>query len=209
MFVRNEGLKGFFKYYPITSVIVVINSLVMFSVLLFFDGWSNPQVVFNLGGISHSHITQGEYWRLLTYSFLHLGLYHFLFNNLFLIIFAPGIERLLGKTRYLVLFFVTVFVTSLFIIFLTSTPGVGSSGFFFGILAIYNVFIVTNRFEIGKINRKLIIYFTMLSFIGTIFFSLFTQQLVTTMGHIGGFIGGVFCGLIFSNIKLYREENTN
>ena len=48
-------------------------------------------------------VNAGEYWRFLTPVFLHFGLFHVVFNSLWLWEFGRRVEVLTGRTSYLVL----------------------------------------------------------------------------------------------------------
>ena len=49
-------------------------------------------------------VTQGEWWRLITASFLHAGILHLLFNMYALYLFGPSLEALFGHGRFAVLY---------------------------------------------------------------------------------------------------------
>jgi membrane associated rhomboid family serine protease len=52
-------------------------------------------------------VLQGQVWRLLTYSFLHAGLWHILFNMLFLWWFGHEMEDLYGSREFLIFYLVS------------------------------------------------------------------------------------------------------
>lgn len=81
-------------------------------------------------------------WQLVTYMFLHAGLWHLVLNMLMLWFFAPAIETAWGRKQFLFYYFFTgigaglcSFATS----FHSSIPVVGASGAIFGILVAYAV----------------------------------------------------------------------
>jgi rhomboid protease GluP len=49
-------------------------------------------------------IGQGQYWRLISSCFLHIGALHIMFNAWALFVFGPDLEKQLGHGRYLFLF---------------------------------------------------------------------------------------------------------
>ena len=51
-------------------------------------------------------IAAGEYWRLMTATFLHIGLLHLLLNAWALYLFGPLIERHFGAVRFVVIYLV-------------------------------------------------------------------------------------------------------
>ena len=51
------------------------------------------------GNLQHT-LASGQYWRLLTPIFLHFGLFHILFNSLWLWEFGRRLERFFGSVRF-------------------------------------------------------------------------------------------------------------
>ncbi len=73
----------------------------------YFKGESNPvsnQVLTRIGAVSGSHLLLGEWWRLLSSCFVHIGLLHLLGNMLMLGILGPVSEGLWGRGRFAVLY---------------------------------------------------------------------------------------------------------
>lgn len=58
-------------------------------------------------------LTTGQWWRLLTPAFLHFGLFHVLFNSLWMWDLGRRVELALGKYNYLLLFATTAIVANL------------------------------------------------------------------------------------------------
>ena len=80
--------------------------------------------------------TGGQWWRLLTATFLHAGIGHLLGNMLFFFFIGRFMERLLGHTPFLVLYLGSALTGSL--ASLLWSPGrltVGASGAVFGLFA--------------------------------------------------------------------------
>src|SRR5207249_3684590 len=57
--------------------------------------------------------TGGQWWRLLTSSFLHVGVVHLLANLVGLATFGPLVERLYGSAAFLALYIVGALTASL------------------------------------------------------------------------------------------------
>jgi len=58
-------------------------------------------------------LSQGQFWRLLTPEFLHLSVMHILFNAVMFWFLGSQIEYFEGKTRLLIMFFVTAMAGNL------------------------------------------------------------------------------------------------
>lgn len=75
-----------------------------------------------------------EPWTLITATLSHGGLFHLAVNGFVLFFFGPLLERLIGRTRFLVLFFVSGAVASVLQVYLSwfiygqDPGGLGASG---------------------------------------------------------------------------------
>ena len=56
------------------------------------------------GGDAALLVSQGQWWRLVSAIFVHIGVIHLLFNSYALIFIGPLIEELLGRERFLVIY---------------------------------------------------------------------------------------------------------
>lgn len=81
-----------------------------------------------------------SFTRWVTYIFVHSGLFHFMGNMLFLIIFGAALEMMIGGLGLLVVFLLSgVFAAGVFAVMtgVTSSPLVGASGAVSGVMALY------------------------------------------------------------------------
>ncbi|KMJ57418.1 hypothetical protein AB685_15430 [Bacillus sp. LL01] len=199
MILRKEGFRDYLTKYPLTVLIIVLNIVVMVYVLVSLEAWSNHRVVYDVGGMSIYHLGEGELWRLGTYAFFHDGIYHFLFNMFAIAIFSPPVEVILGKGRFLILFIFSILFTPFPILLATTDSGVGASGFIFALLGFYLYIIFFRKIFIVDLDKKLIVQFTIYCWLFTFIFSIVTWQVVSIMGHLGGWIVGMICGYLLSN----------
>ncbi|MET0517880.1 MAG: rhomboid family intramembrane serine protease, partial [Burkholderiaceae bacterium] len=80
-------------------------------------------------------VAEGEWWRLITATFLHYGPLHLGLNMLALWWFGAAIEQVLGRGRYLLLYVVSGLAGAAgALIFSPTSPTVGASGALFGLL---------------------------------------------------------------------------
>jgi len=80
-------------------------------------------------------------WTIVTYMFLHGGLFHIAFNMLVLFFFGPRVEERLGSRRFLWLYFISGVSGAL--LSLVMTPGasiVGASAAIFGVMLAFAYF---------------------------------------------------------------------
>ena len=128
-------------------------------------------------------VNSGEYWRLFSVALVHGGLTHLFFNMFSLLVLGNPVEAALGKTRFLVILFVSLLTGSLASIYLNSYPhiSVGASGAVFGLFGA--LIIVGNR--IGADVRSIYVI------IGINFFIGFVLGGIDWRAHLGGLVGGV------------------
>ena len=80
-------------------------------------------------------------WQLVTYMFLHLGLFHILINMFVLYMFGGEVERAMGTKAFLRFYFLTGIVAGLTgFIFAYNASMVGASGAIFAVLVAFATF---------------------------------------------------------------------
>jgi membrane associated rhomboid family serine protease len=122
---------------------IVTKALIAVSVVVFFvqlaesgdrDGQAGE--LWREGALVGFYVADGEWWRLVTSAFLHASLIHLFFNMLMLWWFGSALETLLGRARYLGIFFVSTLGGAAGALLATAPNQltVGASGAVFGIL---------------------------------------------------------------------------
>ena len=98
-------------------------------------------------GMIPGAIALGEWWRLITSTFLHGGLLHVLFNMYVLYLLGPALERLLGHGRYLLMYLLAAFGGSVasYLFSPINVASVGASGAIFGLMGA--ILVVGRRFR--------------------------------------------------------------
>jgi membrane associated rhomboid family serine protease len=92
-----------------------------------------------LGALPDGGGLHGQYWRLLTFGFLHSGTLHFLLNSLLLLLAGPAVERRAGPLRFALVFLGASIASGAAILvkheaWPASGVSVGASGGMFGLL---------------------------------------------------------------------------
>jgi len=135
------------RYYNATIILVIVN------VLVFLLGYMGLQAMiedyFALSPLLFLHA--GAWWQIVTYMFVHGGWLHILFNMLALFLFGIQLERRIGSTEFLLLYFFTGIGAGVatVLIFVPSgmgmTPIAGASGAIFGLLLAFASFFPDSR----------------------------------------------------------------
>ena len=131
-------------------------------------------------------VAHGDWWRLITATFLHAGLLHIVFNMWALVWLGTAVEGALGHLRFLILYLASGLAGSAgALVWSPHQPVVGASGAIFGILGAGLILewratghLAGNFMTVIVIN--LAITFGFASFI-------------SAGGHVGGLIGGLLC----------------
>jgi len=130
-------------------------------------------------------------WTLVTYMFLHGGLWHLLFNMLGLYFFGPQLEHRLGARHFLGLYFVSGIAGALLSLTTPYARIVGASGAVFGVLLAFARIWPRVQIYIWGIlpieARLLVPIITALSLFGG--FS-GRDGGIAHFAHLGGFLGG-------------------
>ena len=133
----------------------------------------------------------GEWWRLITNCFLHIGIFHLLMNMYALLYIGLLLEPHLGKTRFLAAYFltgITASITSLWWHDLTISAG--ASGAIFGMYGVFLSMLTTNLIE--KSARQALLTSIAL-FVG---YNLI-NGLKGGIDNAGGLIGGLIVGYAY------------
>ena len=70
--------------------------LEVFNAKSFAGGSTNSEVLIDFGAMYGPYLAAGQYWRLVTAMFIHVGIFHLAFNSIGLWIFGRMAETLFG-----------------------------------------------------------------------------------------------------------------
>lgn len=144
-------------------------------------------------------VLHGYIWQIVTYSFFHAGLSHWLFNMISLWMFGSAIESAWGPRRFLELYFIGVVGAALTTIALSFahilgnplTPTVGASGGIFAVLIAFGILFAES--EIMMIPFPFLIkakYFIGILIVVTLALALSGGGDVAYVAHLGGLLFG-------------------
>ena len=184
------------KQAPATMTILFITTTVF--VLMFFHyglAYSSAEAVFRFGAVYGRLLSLdmlGEGWRLLAATFVHVGLEHFLVNMVALYFLGRQAEVVFGWGKFLLIYLLSAFMGSVFVShFSPDVLGAGASTALCGLTAVLVVlrFVVSHPY-IEYIGKSLVPFLVMNLLLGFL-------PGVSLAGHLGGFVGGSLCALIF------------
>jgi len=184
----------------VTRAIVIANVAIFGIMVARGMSFLNPdgQTLLNWGANFGPMTMNGQWWRLVTCMFLHFGVVHLGMNMWVLWGLAPLVERLAGKTGFAIAYLASGIAGS--IASLAWHPAgisAGASGAVFGTAGTLLGFVVLRHDSIPEAARNRMLKSMATFLILNLVIGLSAAQ-IDLAAHIGGFVGGVVCGLILS-----------
>lgn len=200
---RNFGLllDWFTPNIYVCWIVLGINILVFVAMLLsgFNPDKGSPEALLKWGAdYGPLTVTRGEWWRVLTCCFVHLGFVHLGFNMVVLYQIGPFMERLLGNIGFLIVYLVAGVAGA--VCGLAVHPYIisaGASGAIFGLYGALIGFLALRRDSIPgpalkKILKSAVIFLVYNAVYGVL------RSGTDLAAHAGGLIGGLICGVAVS-----------
>jgi membrane associated rhomboid family serine protease len=138
-------------------------------------------------------VAAGEWWRLLTAMFLHVGVLHLALNSFGLYLFGSLVEQTLGTARMVTLYVVTGFFASAvsFAFGPVGVAAVGASGAVFGMLGAWLAYNLRRRsLAMARANVQWALILIGINLV----FGLSVPG-IDNLAHVGGLAAGVIGGL--------------
>lgn len=177
----------FKKDKPIATYILMAINIIVFLMMYFFGAGSEDNVTLvKFGALVGDYVTLGEYYRLITSMFVHIGIFHILFNMYALYILGPQIENFFGRAKFIIIYLFSGIIGNLLtIIFMPHYISAGASGGIFGLLGALVYFGYHYRVYLGNVLRTQIIPVVIINLaIG------FTLPGINQVAHVGGLLSG-------------------
>lgn len=191
---------------PVTFVLLAVNVL-MWIALEATGGSEDTDNLIRFGAKSGPLIACGDWWRLITPMFLHIGFFHLLANSIGLFIFGGMVERIFGSVAFAAIYLIAGVMGNLFsywadigiyqnVPILIKPIGAGASGAVFGIIGAFGSYLLLNRHILGQMGRQAMM--SVLFIVGINFILGITLSGVDNMAHLGGLFGGALLALVIA-----------
>lgn len=171
----------------ITYILIVINIIMFLLTNIVGNGSTDIKTLSFFGACYSEYIFKGEYFRLITSSFLHANLIHLFCNMYVLYIVGRQMESYLGKMKFLFVYLFSAITGNLLsIYFAPDIVSVGASGAIFGIFGSLLYFGYHYRVFLSTVLKSEII--------PIIIFNLLIGMMlpgIDSAAHIGGLVGGI------------------
>ena len=188
---------------PLVTLGVICICILVFIGQLFigykYGSETNAMIV--MGGYYRNYIViLNQYWRFITYGFVHGDIIHLLMNMYALVNLGTMIESIVGHKKYALVLFMSIIGGGLLAHLASSELVVGLSGGLYGLIGLLCVIAYkANWFKNPQIRD---------SFIRTLFINLLISFMpsVSMAGHIGGLVIGLLFGLIYTTSNQEKKS---
>ena len=192
------------KYKPFLTKILIAFISIYFLIEILFNALHSERAIIILGAKWNLGITNGEYWRFLTSTFLHGSLFHLFLNLMALHIFGTEVESIYGSFRYMLIYLLTAWGAGLASYAFSPGLAIGASGAIFGIISSLVIFFYRQREKIPGANLKFRAMYTLI-LINLVFGFMIPR--IDNAGHLGGLITGLLAAwFIAPEYKLEKNE---
>lgn len=190
------------KKKPYITIGLIITNIIVF-ILLEWNGNSlDADYMLKMGAVYPEQIQKdGEYWRLITATFMHFGFSHLLNNMVLLGTAGQILERAIGPVKYVILYLLAGIggSTLSYVQMLHSgdyAVAAGASGAIFGIVGALLWVVIRNKGHYETLTGKGLVGMIILC----LYYGVSTGG-VDNWGHIGGLLGGFFISILFYKRK--------
>ena len=161
-------------------------------------------LVFGLLVQDNAAVRDGQLWRLLTSAFLHMQVFHILFNMYALSIFGPPMERQVGSASFAALYVASALAGSGAFLVLGQPGGraLGASGAVFGLFGAWLASSARNRHSLqGRANLQSLGMLLVLNLVIT-----FVIPRIAWQAHVGGLIAGGIIAWLWFSVGMDRQS---
>lgn len=144
-------------------------------------------------------VAEGELWRLLTSTFLHIQVFHLAVNMFTLWILGPSLEALLGRWRFTALYLVSGLAGSA-VAYAFTAPNVGVVGASGSLAGLFGATIVLARRMQWDVTW-------LLGILGlNVVINVIYRDALSWQGHLGGLIAGALLGAFIAYAPRERRD---
>jgi len=192
--------------HPVILTWLILGINIAIWLLMTINGGSETtEVLIHFGAKVNGLIVAGEYWRLVSPIFLHIGILHLAFNSYALAAFGPAVERYLGAFRFFLIYLFSGVLGVIASFAFNDHLSAGASGAIFGLIGTLVVFFYVYRDKTGSGRNNQL--YNVLTVAGYNLIYGFVSRNIDNFGHIGGLLGGLLIGaLLVPRYQLYLNQ---
>ncbi len=195
------------KTFFISYILIGINIAVFIALIIYQKSFSiniSSHTLIKFGAKVNYLIADGEYYRLVTPMFLHVDIYHLVFNCIALNALGPDIEVFFGKTKFIIIYFISGIAGVAGSLVFNDSISAGASGAIFGLVGANLYLLILNPQIYKKIYGKSMIMLLAINII----YGIITPSIDNSahlFGAIGGHLAGWILGVKNEPIKLLKK----
>ncbi|WP_236008166.1 rhomboid family intramembrane serine protease [Levilactobacillus andaensis] len=172
--------------YPFMTVGLIVIMVLVYGAMTLAGGSTDVNVLITFGAKVNALIQQGEWWRLFTPMFLHIGFTHILMNMITLYFVGIQIEAAFGHTRFLAMFLIAGIGGNVASFCFSDSLSAGASTAIFGLFGAF--LMLGESFWQNPVIRQIARTF-MAFIVMNLAFDIFTPG-IDMAGHLGGLVVG-------------------
>ena len=187
------------RWPPLTLAIIGVLAVV-FAVEAALKAITSAERLIAFGALSRPEVFAGQYWRLLSATWLHGGLDHLVSNAIALYVLGMICEHAFGRSQYFVLYVLSGLGGSVLSLLISEGPSVGASGAIFGLQSAAIVLFRRHRDRILMRDRRIGVVL-----LGWAIYSIvtgLTSPFIDNGAHIGGGLTGALIARILHPVVL-------
>ncbi|WOO87515.1 rhomboid family intramembrane serine protease [Mollicutes bacterium LVI A0039] len=187
----NQYRKQYRSQYRSVTIIIVALNVIVFAINLIVGRFEIQYIVGTM-----SLLNPLTYVSILLAGFTHFSIMHIFFNMTFLQSVGPMLERVLGTTKFLILYLSSLFISGMVVVLMSNplTVTAGASGALYGLFAYFICFMMKHGTD--PVHKRNVLG----TFGLNIAFTLFVPG-ISIAGHLGGAIAGVLFFVITDSRK--------
>lgn len=192
---------------PYMTIGLVAIHLIIFLIMSVDGGTENTQTLLRYGAVFKPAILQnGEWWRLVSGMFIHIGMTHIVMNMVTLYFVGIQIENLFGHFKFIFLYFLAGIFGNLASLVLGNPLALsaGASGAIFGLFGVWLMLgeSFRNNPYIRLMARQLGL-FVVLALVSS-----FWQPGIDIYAHVAGVLAGFLGGYVVGIPQIGKVENS-
>jgi len=147
-------------------------------------------VLDDFGALVPALVRQGQWWRLVTFNFLHIGLMHLMFNSSALFSIGPQVEGIFGSQKFVFAYLGTGTFSAFASFLLLPQNSAGASGAIFGLIGLMAVYGYRQGGSFGRALMRQMLIWAGIGFMIGFFIG------ANNVAHAGGFVAGAALGFV-------------
>jgi len=189
---EKERAREIFSYgKPRLTYLLIALNVVIFFIVELTGGSMDIEHLIDFGAKYNPYIVDGQWWRIISSMFLHIGFFHIFMNMLALYYLGHAVERIFGTLRLFIIYMLAGIGGGLASFAFTIQVSAGASGAIFGLFGALLFF--------GTIHKQLFLQTmgrNLLFIVGINIVFGFVVPQIDNSAHLGGLIGGFIAAAI-------------